>query len=86
MLRDCPEYGLMEGYCILSLQTPGWDYLTVSSCLDEASADSLPQERIEAAIAKIENAKDPHGSGNAMIFNRGIDEALSILKRTISEK
>ena len=25
VLRDCPEYGLMDGYCILSLQTPGWD-------------------------------------------------------------
>lgn len=25
ILRNCPEYGLMDGYCILSLQTPGWD-------------------------------------------------------------
>lgn len=25
VLRDCPEYGLMDGYCILSLQVPGWD-------------------------------------------------------------
>ncbi len=85
VLRGCPEYGLMEGYCILSLQTPGWDYLTASACLDEASADSIPQERIEAAIAKIESAKDPHGSGNAEIFNMGIDEALEILKQTLYE-
>ena len=26
VLKDCPEYGLMEGYCILSLQISGWDY------------------------------------------------------------
>ena len=26
VLRDCPEYGLMPGYCIMSLQVPGWDY------------------------------------------------------------
>lgn len=25
ILRNCPEYGLMDGYCILSLQTPWWD-------------------------------------------------------------
>lgn len=63
VLRGCPEYGLMEGYCILSLQTPGWDYFTPSACMDESSSDSIPQERIEAAIAKIENAKDPIYSG-----------------------
>ena len=34
VLRDCPEYGLMPGYCILSLQVPGWDYLRASACLD----------------------------------------------------
>jgi hypothetical protein len=34
VLRDCPEYGLMEGYCILSLQTPGWDYVCQSTTLD----------------------------------------------------
>ena len=36
VLRDCPEYGLMEGYCILSLQVPGWDYFKASACLDSA--------------------------------------------------
>ena len=30
ILRNCPEYGLMDGYCILSLQTPGWDSITVT--------------------------------------------------------
>lgn len=35
VLRDCPEYGLMDGYAILSLQVPGWDYLRPSACLDE---------------------------------------------------
>ena len=34
VLRDCPEYGLMEGYCILSLQVPGWDYIRPTACLD----------------------------------------------------
>jgi len=34
VLRDCPEYGLMDGYCILSLQTPGWDFTTPSAVLD----------------------------------------------------
>jgi hypothetical protein len=28
VLRDCPECGLMTGYVILSLQTPGWNYFT----------------------------------------------------------
>ena len=31
VLKDCPEYGLMDGYCILSLQTPGWDFVTPSA-------------------------------------------------------
>lgn len=34
VLRDCPEYGLMEGYCILSLQTLGWDFLRTQAVLD----------------------------------------------------
>lgn len=34
VLRDCPEYGLMNGYCILSLQTPGWDHFRLSATLD----------------------------------------------------
>lgn len=34
VLRDCPEYGLMDGYCILSLQVPGWDYVRPSTTLD----------------------------------------------------
>jgi len=35
VLKDCPEYGLMKGYCILSLQVPGWDYIRPSAVLDE---------------------------------------------------
>lgn len=31
VLHDCPEYGLMDGYCILSLQTPGWDSYNLSN-------------------------------------------------------
>lgn len=31
VLKDCPEYGLMDGYCILSLQTPGWDFVKPSA-------------------------------------------------------
>ena len=34
VLRNAPGYGLMDGYCILSLQTPGWDYLRAQACLD----------------------------------------------------
>ena len=34
VLKDCPEYGLMPGYVILSLQTPGWDYIRPSATLD----------------------------------------------------
>jgi len=34
VLRNCPEYGLMEGYCILSLQVPGWD-----SCYPQVTLD-----------------------------------------------
>lgn len=33
VLRDCPEYGLMPGYCILSLQVPGWNHVSLA-CLD----------------------------------------------------
>lgn len=35
VLKDCPGYGLMDGYCILSLQTLGWDFVTPSAVLDE---------------------------------------------------
>lgn len=24
VLRDCPQYGLMDGYCIIGLQPPCW--------------------------------------------------------------
>lgn len=34
VLKDCPEYGLMDGYCILSLQTPGWDFVRPAAVLD----------------------------------------------------
>lgn len=30
VLRNAEEYGLMQGYCLLSLQTPGWDYIRPS--------------------------------------------------------
>lgn len=40
VLKDCPEYGLMEGYCILSLQVPGWDYVAPAVVLDERSKAS----------------------------------------------
>lgn len=26
ILRNAPEYGLMEGYCILAIQSIGWDH------------------------------------------------------------
>ncbi len=25
ILKDCPEYGLQPGYCILAIQSQGWD-------------------------------------------------------------
>ena len=25
ILRDCPEYGLQPGFCILAIQPPGWN-------------------------------------------------------------
>ena len=34
VLKDVPKYGLMDGYCILSLQVPGWDLVRPSGCLD----------------------------------------------------
>lgn len=30
ILRDAKEYGLDDGYCILALQTPGWDGISLS--------------------------------------------------------
>ena len=41
VLRDCQEYGLMEGYCILSLQTPGWDYFKPSATLDQYGDNNI---------------------------------------------
>lgn len=46
VLRDCPEYGLMEGYCILSLQTPGWDYYYPQACLDGTSTQGFDPEHL----------------------------------------
>ena len=34
ILRNAPQYGLMEGYCILSLQIPGWNFFHPSATLD----------------------------------------------------
>ena len=39
VLKDCPEYGLMEGYVLLSLQVPGWDLFRPSAVLDEEGED-----------------------------------------------
>ena len=39
VLRDCPEYGLMPGYVILSLQVPAWDHIWPSACLDGGDAE-----------------------------------------------
>ena len=35
ILRNAPQYGLMDGYCILSLQIPGWDFLRPAVTLDD---------------------------------------------------
>lgn len=42
VLRDCPEFGLMPGYAIYSLQVPGWDYLRPSACLDGGEFANAP--------------------------------------------
>ena len=34
ILRNVPQYGLMDGYCILSLQVPGWDFMRPAAVLD----------------------------------------------------
>lgn len=34
ILRNAEEYGLKEGFCILALQTPGWNYIRPSATLD----------------------------------------------------
>lgn len=31
ILRNCSEYGLMDGYCIIGMQPRGWDYITLSA-------------------------------------------------------
>lgn len=46
VLRDCPEYGLMEGYCILSLQVPGWDAYHPQACLDGTSTAGFDPEHL----------------------------------------
>ena len=35
ILRNAPQYGLMDGYCILSLQIPGWDFARPAAVLDQ---------------------------------------------------
>lgn len=37
VLRDCAEYGLMDGYCILSLQVYGWDFTRPAEGNDDVS-------------------------------------------------
>jgi len=34
ILRDAEEYGLMKGFCILGLQSIGWDYIRPAVTLD----------------------------------------------------
>lgn len=34
VLRNVPQYGLMDGYCIMSLQIPGWDFVRPAVVLD----------------------------------------------------
>lgn len=41
VLRNCPEYGLMEGYCILSLQVPGWDSYYPQVTLDQYGDNNM---------------------------------------------
>ncbi len=38
ILRDAPQYGLMECYCILSLQIPGWDFVVPATVDVECNA------------------------------------------------
>lgn len=35
ILRNAPEYGLMEGYCILAIQSIGWDHFYTSTSQTE---------------------------------------------------
>ena len=34
VLRNAPQYGLMDRYCIISLQVPGWDHYRTSTSLE----------------------------------------------------
>lgn len=54
VLKDCPEYGLMDGYCILSLQTPGWDFVTPSAQQLQGTQMSLPNEDAISRQAAID--------------------------------
>lgn len=36
ILRNAPQYGLMDGYCILSLQVPGWDLAIPAMVMDKS--------------------------------------------------
>ena len=46
ILRNCPEYGLMDGYCILSLQTPGWDSIIRSPIVTLEGGGEMKIERM----------------------------------------
>ena len=46
ILRNCPEYGLMDGYCILSLQTPWWDSIIRSPIVTLEGGGEMKIERM----------------------------------------
>ena len=58
ILRNCPEYGLMDGYCILSLQTPGWDSIIRSPIVTLEGGGEMKIER----MTEIETSKLATGS------------------------
>ena len=60
VLKDCPEYGLMDGYCILSLQTPGWDFATTSvqpSPQWIQVSERMPEEKDAGILKKLGTEK-----------------------------
>lgn len=48
IIRDCPEYGLMPGYCILAIQSASWDMFKdgPKAVLDEEDPDNWPEAEV----------------------------------------
>jgi hypothetical protein len=73
VLKDCPEYGLMDGYCILSLQTPGWNFVRPSAQPEQRWIPGEPMNESERKTMMI-LADTLKGEINRMCVTKELSE------------